>query len=135
MNKWKVLSWLLLVASISSIICDVIQGMIGTLFIITSVFKILLLIPYFGFAYQKKIPILLLWKVTFILQAIVLVISVAFLVIGQLSYVAGVDDMAGVGDIFVGLLEIITFLFIAFLLLIPPYLYAFKSSPLWLKNV
>ena len=129
MTKWKVLSWLLLVASISGIIFNVIQGMIGTQFIITSVLSLLLLIPYFGFAYQKKIVVALIWKITFILQAIFLVIAIVFLVIGQLSYVAG--D----GSMFDGLLEIITFSFIALLLLVPPYIYAFKSSPLWFKNV
>ncbi|MFT6907479.1 MAG: hypothetical protein ACJAS1_004161 [Oleiphilaceae bacterium] len=129
MTKWKVFCWLLVVATIGGIVFNISQGQFNGQLVISSIVSVLLLIPYFGYAYQKKIAALLIWKVTFVLQSILIICLALFSVIGQYFYIAGG------GDVFGGLLKIITILPIAFVILIPPYLYAFKSAPLWVENV
>lgn len=129
MTKWKVFFWLLVIATIGGVIFNIIEGKFNIQLAISSLVSFILLVPYFGHAYQKKIAALLIWKVTFTLQAILIVSLAVFSIIGQYFYIAGG------GEAFDGLLKIITIIPIAFVILIPPYLYAFKSAQLWVKNV
>ncbi len=128
MIKWKVFFWVIVATLVSTSIFHIMQGKSASELLISIAVSAVLLTPYFGHAYGKKIAASLVWKTTFILQVIVTLIVVIFSAAGQYVYIN-----SG-GDFFYGFLKVISLVSCAFLLLIPPYLYAFKSKVIWMKR-
>jgi len=128
MIKWKVFFWVLVIAVIGAGVFHVSQGKSNSELFISLAACAFLLIPYFGYAYQKKIAVNLLWKTVFVVQVILTIIVTLAFVIGQ--YLA----IKNGGELFYDSLKIIAIIPIALLSLIPPYLYAFNSHFLWQKR-
>lgn len=93
--------------------------------IVFAILGLVLLIPYYGYSYQKKFANHLLWKVTFFIQLFLTVI--VFIV----SSVALFFYVTGGGNFFIGFIGVFAALLFAVILLIPPFRYAFKEDKLW----
>lgn len=129
MLKWKVFFWLLLYWYVASFLYDI-SSSLDTELIIVSVLKAMLLIPYFGFAYNKRFGYQLFWKITFLIQAALVVVITPLLLTTFHFAKRSVSFRFDESDVVSTLL----FAFLSVILLIPPYLYAFKSNSIWSRN-
>lgn len=125
MLKWKVFFWLGVVATIANVMLGLYEGKPIIAIAVSTLITGVLLIPYYGYAYQKVVANLVLWKVLFWLQAILLAFILFFALIGQVSY------LAGDGGFSLKLLGSVLILLLCPLTLVPPFRYAYRSKTLW----
>jgi len=102
------------------------QRTIGFADLIGQAIGAMLLVPYYGYAYQVKIGNALLWKVSFALLVVLYILSVGPMVYSQVIKIASGEGMWLMRTISVSL-----GLFLIIVLAIPPFRYAFKSKKLW----
>lgn len=129
MFKWKLFCWVVTVLTVGSVSSQLVLLGFSPSVLIGAFISFFLLLPYIGYAYEKKIINPAIWKVTFSLQLILLLLIGVFAAVTQFFYSTGGGNLTG------GLFGTLLVLPIGLFILIPPYLYAFKSKKLWETNV
>ncbi|EMN7321946.1 hypothetical protein M2H05_22405 [Vibrio vulnificus] len=129
MFKWKLFCWVVTVLTVGSVSSQLVLLGFSPSVLIGAFISLFLLLPYIGYAYEKKIINPAIWKVTFALQLILLLLIGVFAAVTQFFYSTGGGNFTG------GLFGTLLVLPIGLFILIPPYLYAFKSKKLWETNV
>ncbi|MDO6683876.1 MULTISPECIES: hypothetical protein [unclassified Agarivorans] len=123
--KWKVFFWLGVIATIANVLLSVYQDKPAIGVLLSTLITAVLLVPYYGYAYQKALATVTLWKILLWLEALLMAFVLLFAVIGQVAY------LAGEGGVSVALLGSVLILLICPLTLIPPYRYVYRSNALW----
>ena len=86
----------------------------------------ILLLPYYGYAYEVRLGVAIIWKVVFLFYLSI------FLIYFAPSFTRSIHRVISFeGDWALGLIFIPLSIFFTVILFIPPYRYAFKSERLW----
>lgn len=123
MILWKVIFWLLVLLTAKDAIGLMFSGDTAPLDIIALAVSSLLLIPYYGYAYQVAIGWKLFWQICFVASCLI-----------------GVYGWVLFFEAFLSNPNFISFIFLSLgigltlLIFIPPFRYAFKSNNVWLNH-
>ena len=128
MKKWKVLFWILALATAKEYYDFPSSSQKSILDFLYLISNGILLIPFYGFAYQTAIGWKKLWQIVFLALIPITSYYVLGSILMRLYLSVLVADYIG----FLLLLIVATFYGV---LLIPQFKYAFRSNQLWASNV
>lgn len=124
--KWKVIFWLLAGLTSSDFFSVPTSDSVDLLGVLGLVASAVMLVPFFGYAYNAIIGAKKIWQVAFCIAMPILacqfVVEISFM---SDLFVANPSGPAVFGAVFGGLAYL--------LLLLPAYRYAFKSNEFWLQ--
>ena len=127
MKYWKVIFWILAIFTFFDFIglpsAEGVDPIELTLLAVST----MLLIPYYGYAYQLVIGWKKLWIAAFVLTLPISLYQMWLVVELAVYYLSENGSVISFSIMFITLA-------FSILLLIPPYLYAFKSNKLWEEN-
>lgn len=129
MTKWKVLFWIMAVITALELVNFPFQSSIKMASLVGLFISLMLVIPFYGYAYQVAIGGKLLWQIVFGILLTINLISAVPMVISEGSKIASGNE------IFMRTFFLLFGIFIFVVLLLPPYRYAFKSKKIWEENV
>lgn len=121
MKIWKFVFWLLAALTLFDFLSLPFGGSIEVYDFLGLAIGTLLLIPYYGYAYQVAIGWKLLWQVSYVVNVVLIGFGL------QDPFFENVIYKPEIFDVLVLLLLLCS----VFVLLIPCYRYGFKSKELW----
>lgn len=127
MKIWKIVFWLLALVTARDFLNILFSGTATVQGLLNLAASLLLLIPYYGYAYQLVIGWKKLWQSVFLLVAPFLAYQWCLAAWFRINYLLEYFD-------WISALFFVSGLGITLVIVIPPYQYAFRSNTLWLKN-